>query len=106
MTPTAEDQLIQLLKDISFSLERSASAAEATHKLYKRANEMTERHMQAREERERESNERQKEDFAMAKERHESFMRAAKDREIALRNIQEPWLNKGGGEIHAPENIT
>jgi hypothetical protein len=92
MDITGEDLQItnKLLEQIAFSLERSASAAEATHKLYKKANDATERAMTAREEREREINERQRDDFSMSKERHEAFMRNEKlktDRETE-------WLKK------------
>ena len=84
-----DEKALKILQDIAFSLERSASAAEATHKLYKQANDMTQRHMQAREEREREANDRAKEDFAMAKERHESFMKERAARDRALKSIQQ-----------------
>ena len=95
-----DEKALKILQDIAFSLERSASAAEATHKLYKQANEMTQRHMEHREEREREVNERQREDFSMAKERHEAFMRERKDRELALKRLTEG--GKDGNIISVP----
>lgn len=92
-----EDKLISIradvmavLEKISFSLERSASAAEATHELYKKANEATKRAMDSREERERESNERAREDFKMAKERHEAFMKNEK----AKSDREGEWMKK------------
>ena len=80
----------QQIKSIAFSLDRQANASEATHNLYKKANEATKRAMEAREEREKEANERSKMDFSMSKERHEAFMRNQK----ATETREAEWLKK------------
>ena len=84
------DRQIEVLIRIADSLERSANASEATHSLYKKANEATKRAMEAREERERAAATRAEMDFSMSKERHEAFMRNQK----ATETREAEWLKK------------
>ena len=83
------DPVYALVMRIAECLERQADAAEATHSLYKKANEATKRAMEAREERERAAATRAEMDFSMSKERHEAFMRNQKATET-----EAEWLKK------------
>ncbi len=84
------DPVYALVMRIAECLERQADAAEATHSLYKKANEATKRAMEAREERERAAATRAEMDFSMSKERHEAFMRNQK----ATETREAEWLKK------------